>query len=116
MHHDKIGLKLKLDVLFQGKGRPQYANGGWGDSRDQQLCKHFAGQAELPGGSKPMRNHVMQNVALLPGIGVLEPGRIPDPTPKASSKAITGVAHNTEPASPKATDRVVSGLLVTSPN
>ena len=40
---------------LQIRGPSQYANGGWGDPRDQQLCRHFAGMADLPPGVTRMQ-------------------------------------------------------------
>ena len=76
--------------VLQTNGPPQYANGGWGDPRDQQLCKHFAGQAEVPIGTAPM-----QHVAPLSQISVQEAParaevsasrvRVPEATEKAQT-------------------------------
>lgn len=41
----------------QAKGPKQYANGGWGDQRDRQMCMYFAGQGQVPpNGTSPAKH------------------------------------------------------------
>ena len=72
--------------LLQTNGPPQYANGGWGDPRDQQLCKYFAGQAEVPVGTAPMQHGASQiSVQEAPALAEVSASRVQ--VPEATEKA-----------------------------